>query len=252
MKKNKTKGVLLAGGYGSRLYPITKVVSKHLLPVYDKPLIYYSLSNLILCGVFEICIVTQEKNIKIFKELLNEFSNFGIKIIYKTQNVPTGIPDAINLCKNFIGKSDIVLALGDNIFFGHNFEDRLYEAIKNLNDGSSSILTHPVKDPKRFGVATIRSDQIKKLEEKPIKPKSNYAITGLYFLTNNCVERSKKLKKSRRGETEIIDLLKFYLNEKKLKHIYTGRGTFWSDAGTPESLNDASNFPITISLDRTK
>ncbi len=241
-----TKGILLAGGIGSRLEPLTLSVSKQLLPVYDKPMIFYSLSNLILSGIKDICIVTQTKHISSYRSLLSQYVKYGIKITYKSQNTPTGIPEALKICEKFVGKANICLALGDNIFFGHNFENRLSLAIQNLAEGYSSILTHPVKDPSRFGVAEIKNNKVIKLIEKPKKPKSNFAVTGLYFLTNNSIARSKKLKKSKRNETEIVDLLSSYLYEGKLRHIYTGRGTFWSDAGTPESLNDASNFVKSI------
>ena len=242
MNKTPPKGILLAGGYGSRLAPTTYAVSKQLLPVFDKPLVYYSLSNLILSNIFDICVVTQKKNIKPLKILFNDLIKFGLKISYKVQNKPNGIPECLKLCKNFLGKSDLVLALGDNIFFGHNFEDCLHEGIENLNNGFSSIFIHPVKNPENFGVVDFKKGKIQNIKEKPKKPKSNNAITGLYFLTNNSINRSKKLKRSKRGETEIIDLLDIYLKENKLKYINTGRGTYWTDAGTPESLNDASNF----------
>lgn len=238
----RIKGILLAGGYGTRLWPMTKLVSKQMLNVYDKPMIFYPLSTLILAGVKDICIVTQDENIELYKGFLGTGDDLGLNLSYKSQNEPTGLPDAINLTKDFIGESSVILALGDNIFYGRDFEEQLKSGVESLNKEAASILIHKVRDPSNFGVARIVNNKIVELIEKPRKFVSNYAITGLYFLPQDCVDYAAKLKPSKRGELEITDLLDCYLNNDRLIDIKTGRGTFWTDCGTVSSLNDASNF----------
>ena len=238
----RIKGILLAGGYGTRLWPMTKLVSKQMLNVYDKPMIFYPLSTLILAGVKDICIVSQDENIELYKGFLGTGTSLGLNITYQSQNEPTGLPDAINLTKDFIGKSSVILALGDNIFYGRDFEEQLKSGVESLNNNTASILNHKVRDPSKFGVAKIVNNKVVELIEKPKKFVSNYAITGLYFLPNDCVDYSSKLRPSERGELEITDLLDCYLNNDRLIDIKTGRGTYWTDCGTVSSLNDASNF----------
>ena len=238
----RIKGILLAGGYGTRLWPMTKLVRKQMLNVYDKPMIFYPLSTLILAGVKDICIVSQDENIELYKGFLGTGTSLGLNITYQSQNEPTGLPDAINLTKDFIGKSSVILALGDNIFYGRDFEEQLKSGVESLNNNTASILIHKVRDPSKFGVAKIVNNKVVELIEKPKKFVSNYAITGLYFLPNDCVDYSSKLRPSERGELEITDLLDCYLNNDRLIDIKTGRGTYWTDCGTVSSLNDASNF----------
>ena len=238
----RIKGILLAGGYGTRLWPMTKLVSKQMLNVYDKPMIFYPLSTLILAGVNDICIVSQDENIELYKGFLGTGTSLGLNITYQSQNEPTGLPDAINLTKDFIGKSSVILALGDNIFYGRDFEEQLKSGVESLNNNTASILIHKVRDPSKIGVAKIVNNKVVELIEKPKKFVSNYAITGLYFLPNDCVDYSSKLRPSERGELEITDLLDCYLNNDRLIDIKTGRGTYWTDCGTVSSLNDASNF----------
>ena len=213
-----------------------------MLNVYDKPMIFYPLSTLILAGVKDICIVTQDENIKLYERFLGTGAALGLNLTYQSQNEPTGLPDAINLTKDFIGKSSVILALGDNIFYGRDFEEQLKSGVESLNNNTASILIHKVRDPSKFGVAKIVNNKVVELIEKPKKFVSNYAITGLYFLPNDCVDYSSKLKPSERGELEITDLLDCYLNNDRLIDIKTGRGTYWTDCGTVSSLNDASNF----------
>ena len=238
----RIKGILLAGGYGTRLWPMTKLVSKQMLNVYDKPMIFYPLSTLILAGVKDICIVTQDENIELYKGFLGTGAALGLNLTYQSQNEPTGLPDAINLTKDFIGKSSVILALGDNIFYGRDFEEQLKSGVESLNNNTASILIHKVRDPSKFGVAKIVNNKVVELIEKPKKFVSNYAITGLYFLPNDCIEYASELRPSKRGELEITDLLNCYLKKDRLSDIKTGRGTFWTDCGTVSSLNDASNF----------
>ena len=238
----RIKGILLAGGHGTRLWPMTKLVSKQMLNVYDKPMIFYPLSTLILAGVKDICIVTQDENIKLYERFLGTGAALGLNLTYQSQNEPTGLPDAINLTKDFIGKSSVILALGDNIFYGRDFEEQLKSGVESLNNNTASILIHKVRDPSKFGVAKIVNNKVVELIDKPKKFVSNYAITELYFLPYDCVDFSSKLKPSERGELEITDLLDCYLNNDRLIDIKTGRGTYWTDCGTVSSLNDASNF----------
>ena len=236
------KGILLAGGHGTRLWPMTKLVSKQMLNVYDKPMIFYPLSTLILAGVKDICIVSQDENIELYKRFLGTGERLGLNLSYQSQNEPTGLPDAINLTKDFISKSSVILALGDNIFYGRDFEEQLKSGVEGLNKGVASILIHKVSNPSDFGVAKILDNKIVELIEKPKKFVSNHAVTGLYFFPNDCINFASDIKPSDRGELEITDLLNFYLKESRLHHIFTGRGTFWTDSGSVGSLNDASNF----------
>lgn len=239
------KGILLAGGNGTRLQPITSVVSKHLLPIYDKPLIYYSISVLMLSQIREVLIVCKEVDINSFKLLLGDGSRLGMKIEYAIQDEPRGIAEAFVLGEKFIGTDPVALILGDNIFYGQGFSPMLLEAA-TLEKGAT-VFGYPVKDPERFGVAEIDSDfNVVTIEEKPEEPRSNLAVTGLYFYDNDVVEITKGLKPSARGELEITDVNIEYLKRKNLKLKMLGRGFAWLDAGTNESLIEASQFVQTI------
>ena len=238
------KGIILAGGLGTRMSPVTKSVNKQLLPIYDKPLIYYPLSVLMLAGIREILIIVNKGSINQFKKILNNGENFGAKIKYLEQDRPRGLPDAFKIGKKFIGKDNVSLILGDNFFYGQSLSEKL-KKIAKLKQGAA-ILLHPVNNPQRFGVATLRNKTIIKLEEKPKKTKSNLAITGLYFFDNSVIEKINKLKISKRGEYEIIDLIKLYKNKKKLKAEKLGRGAAWLDAGTIDDFNQTSAFVSAI------
>ena len=239
------KGIVLAGGTGIRLYPITKGVSKQLLPVYDKPLIYYSLSVLMLAEIKDILIITNKENIKNYKNLLGNGKRFGIKLTYKSQNKPRGIADAFIVGEDFIKNNNVCLILGDNIFYGQGFVDKIREA-KNMQEGAT-IFAYLVKDPEKFGVVTFNKKNIAtSIVEKPIKPKSNYAVTGLYFYDNSVLKIAKKIKPSKRGEIEITSINNEYLKKKKLNVQVFGRGFAWLDTGTHNSLLEASNFIQTI------
>jgi glucose-1-phosphate thymidylyltransferase len=239
------KGILLAGGLGQRLYPITQSISKQLLPVYDKPMIYYSLSTLMLAGIRDILLITTEQDIDRFKFLLKDGSHWGLNIQYCIQFSPDGLAHALILAESFIKNDLSVLALGDNIFYGHDFYDLLNNAA-NREDGATIFVYH-VKDPERYGVAEFNSTgKVISLEEKPNIPKSNYAVTGLYFYDSNVIEIAKSLKPSERGELEITDLNREYLKHKKLNVEIMGRGYAWLDTGTYESLLEASQFIATL------
>jgi glucose-1-phosphate thymidylyltransferase len=239
------KGIVLAGGTGIRLYPITKGVSKQLLPVYDKPLIYYSLSVLMLAEIKDILIITNKENIKNYKNLLGNGKRFGIKLTYKSQNKPRGIADAFIVGEDFIKNDNVCLILGDNIFYGQGFVDKIREA-KKMQEGAT-IFAYLVKDPEKFGVVTFNKKNIAtSIVEKPIKPKSNYAVTGLYFYDNSVLKIAKKVKPSKRGEIEITSINNEYLKKKKLNVQVFGRGFAWLDTGTHNSLLEASNFIQTI------
>jgi glucose-1-phosphate thymidylyltransferase len=241
------KGIILAGGYGSRLWPITKSINKHLLPIYDKPMVYYPISTLMLAGLIEICIITRPEDIELFQYLLGDGSQWGIRITYKIQEKPEGIAQAFLIAREFIGKEDVVLILGDNIFYGNGLIDKIKQGVDNQKKGFSSIYTYHVVDPERFGVAEFDAHgNVISLEEKPDNPKSNYAVTGIYFYTNDVVEKVKQLSPSKRGELEITDLNKLYLNNGKLKSVQMGRGFAWLDTGTFESLLEAASFIATI------
>ena len=235
------KGIILAGGLGTRMSPLTKAVNKQLLPLYDKPLIYYPLSILMLAGIKEILIIVNKGQLSQFKKILPEKNNLGIKIYYKEQINPNGLPEAFLIGEKFIAKDNIALILGDNFFYGQNLTEKLIKSVK-LKKGASVFL-HPVKNPSLYGVATInKNNKIINITEKPKKTKSNLAITGLYFFDNNVISLSKKLKPSKRGELEITDLLNTYLKKNKLKAEFLGRGGSWLDAGNIADYYDASNF----------
>lgn len=239
------KGIILAGGSGTRLYPITKSISKQLLPVYDKPMIYYPLSSLMLSGIREILIITNPEYIGLYKQLLNDGSHLGLKIEYKIQEKPRGLADAFIVGEDFIGKDKVCLILGDNIFHGQGFSQILKRA-SSLKEGAV-IFGYYVKDPRSYGVVEFDdNNNVVSLEEKPEKPKSNYAIPGLYYYDNSVIEKAKNLKPSARGELEITDLNREYLKENKLKVELFGRGFAWLDTGTHQSLLEASNYVETI------
>jgi glucose-1-phosphate thymidylyltransferase len=239
------KGIVLAGGSGTRLYPITKSISKQIIPVYDKPMIYYPLSILMLAGIREILIISTPQDIHLYERLLGDGSDFGIAIEYAVQPSPDGLAQAFIIGENFIGNDNVCMILGDNIFYGFDFSRTLIEAA-NLKDGAI-VFGYYVNDPERYGVAEFDAEgKVLSLEEKPKQPKSNYAVTGLYFYSNDVVEKSKHLKPSSRGELEITDLNRLYLNEGRLSMKILGRGMAWLDTGTHDSLLDASNFIATI------
>ncbi len=243
------KGIILAGGDGTRLGPITASVSKQLLPVYDKPLIYYPLTTLIDANVNEILIITKKNNLTQFFDLLGDGSQFGIKIKYEIQNRPNGIAEAFMIGEKFIKKDNVILILGDNIFSGIDFS--FANKISNIKNFGSIIFSYFVDDPERYGVIKYNNNAIIKIKEKPIKFISNNAITGLYFFDNNVVKFAKKLKPSKRNELEIIDIINKYLKINKLKHVPMKTGAAWLDAGNPKSLLQASQWVQTIQ-DRQK
>ena len=235
------KGIILAGGTGSRMSPLTKAVNKQLLPIYDKPLIYYPLSVLMLSGIREILIIVNKGQINQFKKILPSGENLGIKISYAEQTYPKGLPDAFQIGKNFIGKDGVVLILGDNFFYGQSLTKILKKCLK-LNQGATVIL-HPVKNPSLYGVASINNkNKVIKIIEKPKKFVSNLAITGLYFFDNKVVEHSKNLKPSKRKEIEIVDLLNKYKKNNKLSAEFISRGGAWLDAGSIEDFYNTSSF----------
>ncbi|MBI45762.1 MAG: glucose-1-phosphate thymidylyltransferase [Candidatus Marinimicrobia bacterium] len=235
------KGIILAAGRGSRLYPLTKVVNKQLLQIYDKPMIYYPLSTLMLLNIKDILIITNPKDLDSFKILLGNGSRIGIKISYATQDSPKGIADAFNIADNYIGDDNVTLILGDNIFYGHGFLDPIRKIIKNPI--GATVFGYPVNDPERYGVVEFDSNyNVLSIEEKPIKPKSNYAVPGIYIYDNKVVNYAKTLNPSKRGELEITDINKIYLNNGKLKVNLLGRGVAWLDTGKPNSLFEASTF----------
>ena len=239
------KGIILAGGAGKRLYPITRSISKQIIPVYDKPMIYYPLSVLMLAGIREILIISTPSDISLYENLLNDGSQLGLKISYKIQPSPDGLAQAFILGEEFIGNDSVCMILGDNIFYGYNFRNILADAA-TLDDGAY-IFGYYVNDPERYGVVEFdEKGKVISIEEKPRQPKSNYAVTGLYFYSNDVVQKAKSIKPSSRGELEITDLNRLYLNENRLKVKLLGRGFAWLDTGTHDSLLQASNFIATI------
>lgn len=241
------KGIILAGGSGTRLYPLTRVTSKQLLPVYDKPMIYYPLSTLMLAGIQDILIISTPTDTPRFEELLGDGSNFGINLSYAVQESPDGLAQAFLIGEEFIGNDTCAMVLGDNIFYGGWFRKNLREAVENAENGQATIFGYYVKDPERFGIVEFDQDKnVLSVEEKPQNPKSNYCITGLYFYDNRVVDMAKRVKPSVRGELEITDLNRMYLDEEKLKVQILGRGFAWLDTGTMDSLMEAASFVQTV------
>ena len=239
------KGIILAGGSGTRLHPLTKVISKQLLPVYDKPMIYYPLSCLMLANITEIMIISTPEDLPLFEKLLGDGSQIGLQLSYAVQPSPDGLAQAFIIAEEFIGDDTVTLILGDNIFHGNGLSRKLQNAAE-LTEGAQ-VFGYYVKDPERYGVVEFNEEaQVLSLVEKPKKPKSNYAVVGLYFYDNTVVEKAKALKPSARGELEITDLNKMYLDEHKLKVDLLGRGMVWLDTGTHESLYEASSYIETI------
>ena len=242
------KGIILAGGSGTRLYPITKGVSKQLLPVYDKPMVYYPLSTLMLAGIKDILLISTPEDISMYERLLGTGKDWGISISYKIQPSPDGLAQAFILGEAFIGKDNVCLVLGDNIFYGYGFSGMLSDSVEVVkNEQKAVIFGYVVSDPERYGVAEIdREGNVLSLEEKPIVPKSNFAVVGLYFYPNSVIEIAKNIKPSPRGELEITTVNQEYMNRKQLKLSTMGRGFAWLDTGTHTSLIQASNFIETI------
>ena len=242
------KGIILAGGSGTRLYPITKGVSKQLVPIYDKPMIYYPLSVLMLAGITEVLIISTPKDLPRFEELLGTGEDIGMKFSYIVQPSPDGLAQAFTLGREFIGNDDVCLVLGDNIFYGHGLTSLLSRSVKNAaEENKATVFAYYVRDPERYGIAEFDSEgSVISVEEKPTHPKSNYAVVGLYFYPNDVVKKAQNVKPSERGELEITSLNQCYLKEERLKIELMGRGYAWLDTGTHESLLEASQFIQTI------
>ena len=240
------KGIILAGGAGTRLFPATKSISKQIIPVYDKPMIYYPLSVLMLAGIREILIISTPDDIHLYEKLLGTGEQIGLNIQYEIQASPDGLAQAFIIGENFIKDQPVCLILGDNIFYGHGFGKTMHEIGTQLVDGAV-VFGYYVKDPQRYGVVEFNNEgKVISIEEKPVKPRSNYAVTGLYFYDHTVVEKAKSLKPSARGELEITDLNRFYLEQGKLNVKLLGRGLAWLDTGTHDSLLQASNFIATL------
>ena len=242
------KGIILAGGSGSRLYPLTKVISKQLLPVYDKPMIYYPLSTLMLSGINEILIISTPTDISLYERLFNDGTHLGLKISYKVQPNPDGLAQAFILGEEFIGEDNVALVLGDNIFYGTGFVELLKKGVETVTDQNKAVIFgYEVKDSNRYGVVEFnKNKEVVSIEEKPENPKSNYAVVGLYYYTNDVIEIAKNVEPSNRGELEITSVNNTYLEQNKLNVELMGRGFAWLDTGTIDAINNASNFIRTI------
>ena len=242
------KGIILAGGSGSRLYPLTKVTSKQLLPIYDKPMIYYPMSVLMSAGIRDILVISTPQDLPRFRELLGDGHQFGVRLSYAEQPSPDGLAQAFIIGEEFIGDDTACMVLGDNIFAGHGLKDRLKAAVENANTGKgATVFGYYVDDPQRFGIVEFDTEgRAISIEEKPANPKSNYCVTGLYFYDNRVVQYAKSLKPSKRGELEITDLNRIYLEQGELNVELLGQGFTWLDTGTHESLVEATNFVMTV------
>lgn len=241
------KGIILAGGSGTRLYPLTRVTSKQLLPIYDKPMIYYPLSTLMLAGIRDILIISTPEDTERFENLLGDGRNFGIRLSYAVQPSPDGLAQAFIIGEDFIGNESCAMVLGDNIFYGGWFRKNLKDAVRDTENGYATIFGYYVKDPERFGIVEFDDKRnVLSVEEKPENPKSNYCITGLYFYDSRVVQMAKKVRPSARGELEITDLNRLYLQDESLKVQILGRGFAWLDTGTMDSLMDAGTFVQTV------
>lgn len=241
------RGIILAGGSGTRLYPLTKVMSKQLLPVYDKPMIYYPLSTLMLAGIQDILLISTPEDLPRFQELLGDGGQFGVRLSYARQPKPEGIAQAFLIGEDFIGREPCALILGDNIFYGGWFSNNLRDAVRNAGEGAATVFGYYVRDPSRFGIMELDgAGRVLSVEEKPERPRSNYCVTGLYFYDGDAVRMAKKLKPSARGELEITDMNRLYLREGRLRAQILGRGFAWMDAGTVASLMEAAVFVETV------
>tara|TARA_B100000780_G_scaffold67096_1_gene44298 strand:+ start:5314 stop:6192 length:879 start_codon:yes stop_codon:yes gene_type:complete len=239
------KGIILAGGSGTRLYPLTRVISKQLLPIYDKPMIYYPLSTLMLAGIRDVLIISTPEETPRFEQLLGDGKNLGMRISYSVQEKPEGLAQAFIIGEDFISNEPCVMILGDNLFFGNELKTVLQKATKGLNSGAT-VFAYPVSDPERYGVVHFHGNQVKSIEEKPLNPKSNYAVTGLYFFDERVTEIAKMIKPSDRGELEITSINQWYLSNDSLNVEVLGRGMAWLDTGSFDSLLDAGHFVKTI------